>query len=78
MPNIDFLNVNVIQLLSNAKITFSQGGATDLQKSILLPDYQVKRILCLMRGVEHFGQWSGSSHLNNGIYFFLETMYHAI
>ena len=29
---IDFMTSDVIQLLLNAKVTFSQGGATDLQK----------------------------------------------
>ena len=47
MSNIDLLTAHVINLLSNAKITFSQGGMpegtvhlTDLQnqKSIWLPD----------------------------------------
>ena len=32
MSNIDFLIQDVIKLLSNTKITFSQGGAADLQK----------------------------------------------
>ena len=35
MSNIDFLNAYVILLLSDAEITFLQGGA----KSIWLPDY---------------------------------------
>ena len=33
MFNIDFMTSNVIQLLLHAKITFSQRGATDLQKN---------------------------------------------
>ena len=47
MSSIDFLTADVIWLSSNAKITFSQGGATDLQKkvfssrtmSVFLPSY---------------------------------------
>ena len=32
MSKNDFLNTDVISLLSNAKITFSRGGAADLKK----------------------------------------------
>ena len=35
MSNIDFLTANIILLLSNAKISFSQEGTTDPQKSIM-------------------------------------------
>ena len=42
MFNIGFLTANVIQLPSDAKITFSQGVATDLQKGICLLDYVTK------------------------------------
>ena len=41
MSNIDFLTADVIQFLSNAKITFSQGDATDLQKKYLTPGLNV-------------------------------------
>ena len=37
MSNIDVLIADVLYLLSNAKITFSQGGATDLKKMYLAP-----------------------------------------
>ena len=37
MSNIDSLNADLIKLLSNAKITFSQVCATDLQKRYLAP-----------------------------------------
>ena len=37
MSNIDFLIADVTQLFSNAKITFSQGGATNCQKKDLAP-----------------------------------------
>ena len=34
MSNNDFLTADVIQFLSNAKLTFLQWGATDLQKTV--------------------------------------------
>ena len=34
MSNNDFLTTDVIYFLTNAKITFSQWGATDLQKTV--------------------------------------------
>ena len=37
MSNINFLTAGVIKLLSNAEITFSQEGATDLPKKYLAP-----------------------------------------
>ena len=37
MSNINFLTTGVIKLLSNAEITFSQEGATDLPKKYLVP-----------------------------------------
>ena len=37
MSNINFLTAGVIKLLSNAEITFSQEGATDLPKKYLVP-----------------------------------------
>ena len=37
MSNINFLTAGVIKLLSNAEITFSQEGATDLPKQYLVP-----------------------------------------
>ena len=35
MSKINFLTADVILLLSNAKITFSQRGATDVKKTYL-------------------------------------------
>ena len=37
ISNINFLTAGVIKLLSNAEITFSQEGATDLPKKYLVP-----------------------------------------
>ena len=37
VSNINFLTVSVIKLLSNAEITFSQEGTTDLPKKYLVP-----------------------------------------
>ena len=37
MSKINFLTAGVIKLLSNAEITFSQEGATDLPKKYLVP-----------------------------------------
>ena len=34
MSSVDFLIANIMQLLSNAKIIFSQRGATDLLKKV--------------------------------------------
>ena len=34
MSNIDFLTTDMIRFLSHAKMTFSQWGATDLQKEV--------------------------------------------
>ena len=48
--NIDFLTSDVIWLLSNIKITFSQGGVTDLQIKHLAPRlmYGVYKLLTAM------------------------------
>ena len=37
VSDINFLAAGVIKLLSNAKITFSQAGATDLPKKYSVP-----------------------------------------
>ena len=39
VSDINFLTAGAIKLLSNAEITFSQAGATDLPKSIQFQDY---------------------------------------
>ena len=39
VSDINFLTAGAIELLSNAEITFSQEGATDLPKSIQFQDY---------------------------------------
>ena len=36
---LSLLNADVTQILSNAKITFSQGGAEDLQGKYWLPEF---------------------------------------
>ena len=37
MSDINFLTAGVIKLLSNAEVTFSQAGATDLPKTYSVP-----------------------------------------
>ena len=37
MSDINFLTAGVIKLLSNAEVTLSQAGATDLPKTYLVP-----------------------------------------
>ena len=39
VSDINFLTAGAIKLLSNAEITFSQAGATDLPKGIEFQDY---------------------------------------
>ena len=39
VSDINFLTAGAIKLPSNAEITFSQAGATDLPKSIQFQDY---------------------------------------
>ena len=41
MSNIDFMTSDVMQLPLDAKITFSQGGATDLQNKHLMVIVQI-------------------------------------
>ena len=71
LSNIDFLTADVMQLFSNAKITFSQEGATDFKEKYLAPGLHSKRVIQIhqnhARQVYHLVIWAKRFQRNRSV-----------